>query len=55
MAHDRTYARIAIWLLLIVCLAFLFLVLSLLAIVSPVDTGEDIADLTLSGILRGAV
>ncbi|MEJ1932464.1 hypothetical protein WDZ92_19685 [Nostoc sp. NIES-2111] len=55
MAHDRAYARIAVWLLLIVCLAFLFLVLSLLAFVTPIDTGEDIADLTLSGILRGAV
>lgn len=55
MAHDRTYARIGIWLLLIVSLAFLFLALSLLALVAPIDTGEDIADLTLSGILRGAV
>lgn len=54
MAYDRTYARIAVWLLLIVCLAFLFLVLSLLAFVTWIDTGEDIAELVTAGILRGA-
>lgn len=55
MAHDRTYARIAVWLLLIVCLAFLFLILSLLALVTPIDTGDDVAELANAGILRGAV
>lgn len=55
MASDHTYARVFVWLLLIICAAFLFLVLSLLAYVTPIDTGETIADLATSGILRGAV
>ena len=55
MPTDRAFARVFVWLLLIICAAFLFLVLSLLASVMPIDTGESIADLATSGILRGAV
>lgn len=47
--------RFVAWLVLLVCLGFYFGLLTLFAAVSPIDTGEDIADLTLSGILRGAV
>ena len=47
--------RFLAWFVLLVCLAFCFGLMAFFATVSPVDTGEDIADLTLSGILRGAV
>lgn len=47
--------RFVTWLVLLVCLGLYFGLLTILAAVSPIDTGEDIADLTLSGILRGGL
>ena len=47
--------RFVAWLVLLGCLCFHFGLLTLFAALSPIDTGEGIAHLTLSGILRGAV
>lgn len=46
--------RVISWLVLLVCLTIWFGLLGLYALLTPTDTGDDIADLALAGILRGA-
>jgi hypothetical protein len=54
MLNTHDFARLVIWLVLIVCGAALFGVLSLVLALMPIDTGEDVADYAIAGILRGA-
>lgn len=46
--------RVLTWLVLLVCLTVWFGLLGLYALLAPIDTRDDVADLALAGILRGA-